>query len=283
MGLIKPKKGAVLPVLSNPASENEIVWQYQAIGQEGQIIDGMLGYDENPYEQVVNYTMLYDEGNECTDITGGYIARNCYKDDTYAGVLTKNINNLNVVHNTPSGETGPSPINKINLSGYRGVCVLITYGVTNKGTWCGAWFYVGDEQKNRLMEPYRMGAGNTVNTPTLYKMYFDNGITDAYITPAINNNGNINLFSMLLFKTDDWTTLASKCFINPTTIDNLLSNSATILSNEDAVWFMVKQCTGEFMFTAIQNSTFMTALDSSPYKNYILSNEHWAKALSMVA
>ena len=26
----------------------------------------------NPYEQLVNYTMLYDSGDECTDITGGW-------------------------------------------------------------------------------------------------------------------------------------------------------------------------------------------------------------------
>ena len=55
-----------------------------------------------------------------------------------------------------------------------------------------------------------------------------------------------------------------------------------LLSNEKTVEFMIKQCTGDFMVSAIQNQTFLTALNNSPFKEKIMANEHWAKFLNMV-
>lgn len=48
-----------------------------------------------------------------------------------------------------------------------------------------------------------------------------------------------------------------------------------------AVKYMVKRCTGEFMTKAIQNSTFMSAYASSPYKSLIDANVHWKKFIDM--
>ena len=86
-----------------------------------------------------------------------------------------------------------------------------------------------------------------------------------------------------MVKSDDWETLCSKAGITPSSIDGVLTQSEAILSNKNAVQFMVSQCTGEFMVSAIQNSTFMTALNSSPYKTIVQGNEHWSKFLAMVA
>ena len=65
-------------------------------------------------------------------------------------------------------------------------------------------------------------------------------------------------------------------------MNELLENSSMILINEKAVEFMIKQCTGEFMASAISSEVFLTALNNSPYKDKIYANEHWSKFLNFV-
>lgn len=82
---------------------------------------------------------------------------------------------------------------------------------------------------------------------------------------------------------DDWQTLANLAGITATSIEEVLINSETLLSNENAVLFMVHNCTGNFMLAAIQSDTFLNALNNSPFKTIIYANEHWSKFLTMVA
>lgn len=94
---------------------------------------------------------------------------------------------------------------------------------------------------------------------------------------------SVSIHGVLLTKQDDYATLAKKAGITASSIDDVLSASETLLSNKSAVNYMIYNCTGDFMVSAIQSSTFLTALNSSPYKELVYANEHWAKFLAMVA
>ena len=87
------------------------------------------------------------------------------------------------------------------------------------------------------------------------------------------------MYACFFCKTDDISGL--KSYGNSKS--DILANSADLLSNESAVRYMIYNCTGDFMVSAIKSSVFLTALESSPYKEMVYANEHWAKFLAMVA
>ena len=68
-------------------------------------------------------------------------------------------------------------------------------------------------------------------------------------------------------------------------ISNIVDNATNVdklLKNEEAVKYMLHECTGDFMLKAIGSPTFMNAYKNSPYKTMIDENEHWAKFLTIV-
>ena len=136
--------------------------------------------------------------------------------------------------------------------------------------------------------------------------YYDNGILYGCLDGNCNNmtytiSSNINYMEVnfgginsileiiipyiVLFNHDDWQLLCEKAGITaPVDISTLLANQTsltTIFNNRDAVNYMARQCTGDFMASAVQSTTFKTALEASAYKDIIESNEHWAKFLAM--
>jgi len=237
------------------------------------------------YEQIVNYTMLYDEGDECEGVTGGWA------DTTYAtNAVVKKYSNYIHLH---SYRAAAYTNNKVNLSNYDKVFAN-TYTLGRSGT-------TYDSQAFRMAELKTSTTGTlngivathgfNVNYPTAQKYIFDFEIKDeakgeyyfCVQTDDSSANAYINLYNLALIKKDDWETLGDMVDITATSIDDILTNSITLLSNKNAVEFMIYNCTGNFMTSAVQSSTFLTALNNSQYKTIIMANEHWAKFLSMVA
>lgn len=89
-----------------------------------------------------------------------------------------------------------------------------------------------------------------------------------------------------IFKFDDLQTLCSIVGIDaPSKASTLVADTEAvnyILSNSDAVRYMVNNCTGDFMACAVHSTTFLSVLDASPYKSVVFANEHWSKFLTMV-
>lgn len=232
------------------------------------------------YEQLVNYTMLYDYGDECSDVTGGWTAKSFNTTYPSVGTLTKNADNL-YYSVTGSNGSGIATVNLLDISNYKYFATLQKFKA-NSATWQAAYLTVGRNDKTYI-EHIKIGTSTQVTTPTLYKANIENVTENGCLATIINYTGNITLYCAMLFKGDDWQTLSEKAGITATSIDDVLTNAETLLANEEAVEFMIYNCTGEFMISAVASETFLTALNNSQYKTIIWANEHWAKFLNMIS
>ena len=250
------------------------------------IVEGMT-ISDNPYEQLVNYTMLYDSGNECEEVTGGWVGfkhnANPTADYPYAsnGFITANIidstsfSKVFAIAHRNGSSSGTGELNKISQNNFDDFIYVSTndkklYVRNSFNKSSKFYMYV---QESNTADDRRT---NTKNADSLYmRVYWGSGY-DRHLT----------VFNLGMVKADDWQALCSVAGVSVSTMDALLTNSSaltSILNNKDAVNFMIAQCTGEFMLTAIQSSTFITALNSSPYKAAVQANEHWARFLALVA
>jgi len=241
------------------------------------------------YEQLVNYTMLYDgslgdvELNECKDSiacgwtstyyysnTNSYWNRNT--DSLEAGVTVKRSSTANWRTTNKIGFTGYS---------YAGIVAktsrAVTFGLKLTPSTSG---YVSSGEKHFTT------TNRVDNTKYIAICDLSNVTNSMYIASYQNADGaafTYYVYEVALFKADDWATLANLAGITATSIDDIINNCTTVLSNKDAVEFMIYNCTGDFMVNAIHSTTFLTALNNSQYKTKIWANEHWAKFLNMVA
>lgn len=226
------------------------------------------------YEQLVNYTMLYDRGDECVDITGGWIL---YASTLYPCVRQKNADHLYIALSSGRGQySGFDTQNTIDTQEYSQVMLFSTWTFTNK-----YW-------KSHLTGYFDYGNFDYGTTNFTRKIDVKPCLKDSRQFRVEGHGGDSGrgtflVYSIALVKEDNWQELASKTGITASSIDVLLNNSATLLSNKNAVDYMIYNCTGTFMLSAIQSSTFLTALNNSAYKTTIQANEHWNKFLSMVA
>lgn len=246
------------------------------------------------YEQLINYTMLYDRdlnnatANQCIDITGGFSGCACTESgysnySTAAPTVNKTATYLQATRGASNYLGAMLTINSINITDYTKYNVYgYFYSSGNQYPWqqpvimTGRSGYVTSlKNGTRIQNATKTGWLNTdLSTVTgngyIGMEFYYYGITTT-----------CNIYYAVLFKSDDYITLAEHANITATSIADILTNSEILLNNKDAVNFMLKQCTGDFMAAAIQNSTFLTALENSPYKTIIQANEHWNKFLNM--
>lgn len=244
----------------------------------------------NPYEQLINYTMLYNMGDECSDLTGGWNNVPPSSQSTWnAGLITANTINVsgyassffkgNLIGRMHFGMTTQSTIPTsavlnptVNLAVSSGYLLPSTFvnGINIFGI-------SGVNSNNRVA--FWDGSNSTfsgnVATKNPGNMYFKFSASAC------------TCYAIALLKSDDWAALCSKAGVStPATIAALLSNGTAlnaILSSSDATDFMVARCTGTFMGGAMQSSAFVSALNASPYKSKVQANTHWAKFLAMIA
>lgn len=248
------------------------------------------------YEQLVNYTMLYDYGDECTDITGGWRKVYQYYSSTMngsTGVLSKNATSITIQGaNKSYGSCGAETTNKIDNTGYSKIAVLFNSAYCVPTNAIGGneffWLKTTSEKYNNNQRVYLGGVGASSTIPGLRIATFAETVNYNLAIVSTGKNGDANygvadFSAVAMFKEDNWQALAEKAGITATSIDDILTNSNVLLSSKKAIEFMIKQCTGDFMASAVASETFLTALNNSPYKTLIWSNEHWAKFLNMIS
>lgn len=248
----------------------------------------IYGEVEPSYEQKVNYTMLYDNGDECTALTGGLKVSSRYNN----AIATKYTDHIYLHTSTASAVTN----NFIDLTQYVKFGGVLKNIVSTTGQ---ARFAIG--KSNTATDGTSLGwngiAGNKVYNLTksyshfvgLYNLSKSESYYLATMVSDAKNNAYGSIYNMFLLKQDDWQTLCAKAGLNSSNYTDettLCADSTaitTILSNETAVQYMIYNCTGSFMGELIANDACLTALSSSPYKTTIQANEHWNRFLNMVA
>ena len=258
----------------------------------------MLGVDLIPapdeYEQIVNYTMLYDAGDECEEVTGGWESNKLVLTSGWtAGTVT--FDNSHVKLSKASGEKKSATIttkNVIDLSPYNSVVFKTFDG--SFGTYCSARIYLntlGDDYCSsgvRLYETNERVTSPVISTADI-SAYKESKMFSLIVTDngsGGSGSATLSLSNMLLTKPDDWQTLCTKAKVTaPSDLSTLIADTtslSTIFSNEDAVRFMVAQCTGDFMVSVLNDSSALEALKASPYLNIVVANTHWAKFAMMI-
>ena len=278
---------------------------------------GEFLWTEKQYTQLVNYQMLYDLGDECTDITGGWTTLSMdskyqkggaeklttylrtYELDTgsygqWGFITQKNIDTTDFVGQgwvsslptctRPSSYTNSAITGMLNYDAGRTVYNNRFYNYN-----CGPQrqdLIAADPTKvctYKLFTDFTGGQGS-MTTLTGHRFYVSHNC-------GALSGGIIDVYTYYnwLYAQDDWQTLCEKAglaSVNYEDETSLLSNSTaitTILNNETAVEYMLYTCTGSFLTAFITSSVARAALNSSPYKTQVYTNPHWAKFLNMVA
>ena len=264
----------------------------------------MIGSTNSIFEnqkQLINYKMLYYFGDECLENTGGWVHNYTQSNSTSYYSVSKNEDNIeiNVIRGysgTPT-KVAVSTEKTFNASEFNKA--LIKWDVeTKKNSYARC---AVSSRKDIAVEPgvaynaFSYGYLNevaSVSEVAVFDRALENteSLTNLYGQVNAQSNGttssasaNLKMYAFAMLKKDDWQKLAQKAGITATYIDDILTNSATLLSNKEAVNFMLYNCTGDFMASAIHSEAFLSALNNSPFKTKILANEHWAKFLAFAS
>jgi hypothetical protein len=257
------------------------------------------GVPKGGYKQLVNYTMLYDYGDECTDITGGWKItghEQSGSQQSSGGTLTKNSTHLSLYIKKGASNwwrTYASPSKAFTIGDHAKLWVIIA---CTCGTYSIGGLYITtskvtsqstlDAQSDKYGRIITWDVNMEKSLHSIDLSAVKSASPSMYPTLSAKSVGyatTVNLYACFAVKSDNWSELATIAGVSASSISTLLTKSSTILKNKDAVEFMIYQCTGYFMVSALQNSKFLTALASSPYKEAVYANEHWARFLAMVA
>lgn len=234
------------------------------------------------YQQAVHYLMLYDHGDECTEVTGGWKTYNYssgYADGTISNQsqMARDYMLIKVTVTAATSTAGLSGFitkKEIDMSKYvRGV-VIPTKD------------YLSMMPSTSVNPTYTVINGNPVSTGIGQFSKIKTGYVyvgfGGWIPAGVYTN---NVYYLFLIQEDDWQTWLSKAGLSAASLGAVMSDAVmleTLLSSWGATNYMLKQCTGTVMASAIQSVAFKAALEASPYKDKIYTNTHWAKFLAMV-
>lgn len=272
------------------------VWLVTATDGEKTTTQGVpieiIGLYEIEMSYVGNYFMLYDYGDECKDVTGGWtnqvdVPSGC------TGVVTKNNDNISIYvsgRTSNSSQAYAATANPVDVSDYSKLFVAIK-PITGNGnvqlrlmlrnkltvTWNDWATMVGSSVMAYPVNITTFAQLDVAQFNSAYHPYWGLDGTESATVVSV---------ATFLAKSDDIATLCTKAGLSaPSNLATLIgdTNSITaILANETAVKFMVSKCTGDFMASFVASSACLSALEASPYKSIVTTNYHWAKFLAMV-
>lgn len=241
------------------------------------------------YEQLINYTMLYDYGDECLSVGDSWAVSTDLN-----GTLTKNEDHMQLYLNNTNVYGRWVTANKDNISLESsdyvkyGIISHVVGGCYNLRVLLNsnAQFLIDLEDTDDPSDSGHVISNRNMSINRIFDYPLKESLTYAGVTYNCASAKNMTpltmkVYALFLLKEDDWQTLASLAGLSVSTIDGMLLFSDVLLSNRKAVEFMIKQCTGSFMVSAVKSSVFLGELSISPYKTVILANEHWAKFLTM--
>lgn len=256
--------------------------------------------------QVVNYTMLYDAGDECVDVTGGWEA---FTNSAASGYITKNATNLVATSTKTTGTTnwlnGANTVNYLDLNHYYGVVAVLESGGGSSSQNSNNSYHFAQFRRSAIMsgkfsDPYTaVTISNPANTWRLPntavltgKNAYYNNLSDlnrsSLLRPAIGTfAGFTTMYGFALVLQDDWQTLCEKAGLDPAAY----ADEAALCADADALraifyqpavlrW-MVKNCTGSFMAAFIASSVALGVYSISVNRGIVNQNEHWAKFLDL--
>lgn len=259
--------------------------------------------------QVKNYLMLYDGSlgeagengaNVCADVTGGF----SLMISSGSANLTYNRDHALLANTGSNLDNSAFMVNNlIDLTDYK---LLSGIALVNTSK------YVSSAIAVRNIKGYgnaglsgSTGISTSTNRTTISqdqnaefigeKFAFDSDISSLnsgypYFANFCESNSKstLKIYSMFLVKEDNWQelcTLAGLTSSDYTDEATLCADStaiSTILNNEEAVKYMIYNCTGTFMLEFINSSVALAELNLSSYKTLIYGNEVWLKFLIMI-
>lgn len=87
------------------------------------------------------------------------------------------------------------------------------------------------------------------------------------------------LFATGFLKTDDLSGLSDY----GSDIATILSNAIDLFTDTTALNWMCLNCTGDFMISALSNTNFVNAMNTSPNKSILVANEHWNRFIALLS
>lgn len=243
------------------------------------------------YDQLVNYTMLYEYGDEHTDVTGGWVG---FSINNYTGAFwSKGSTYLEFGDSGVGyGSGGFYAENSFDLSEYSCIWAdlqLVSFSAPTYGAQSVAGFGSTSSPASYFICSIASSAARAKKAKVYDQSLVTPGTPQRVATWGWSGGANADsnkgrCYAFALGKADDWAALCALAGVTaPATLAELIADTtaiSAILANEDAVLYMTRRCTGDFMMCFATSSDCRTALASSPYSATVYDNEHWNKFLS---
>ncbi len=275
---------------------------YSAFGNNGIVASNAVSTE---YKPEPGYLMLYDAGDECVNVTGGWETS-----QSGFGPYIKRPNSFYITRTggaTCSTSSDISTINLINIKNYKNFKAKITSSSSVSASGSPSMqsnFY--SVSNNRIpgypttgvvvsCQDYIQGQNNTsfsgVRSDTLNRMStLEQAYASFYISRCDTGGTQtqtMEVFNVWLEKDDDWQTWVSKAGLNSSSYANLdavvssQSTMQTLANSTSAVDYMIT-CTGTIMGAVTNSVIAMTEIGKSSYAmDKIVVNEHWTKFILM--
>lgn len=88
-----------------------------------------------------------------------------------------------------------------------------------------------------------------------------------------------NIYMMTFYKQDNISGLSAY----GSTISEILNNASSLFDDTVALNWMVLNCTGDFMISALSNANFVNAMNTSANKSILVANEHWNRFIALLS
>ena len=230
--------------------------------------------------QIVNYALTYYLGNEFTDPSDAEkryaIKTGGWNSEAYQGIEEKFVTALEV----------QSPEN----------CRLFWFikplwKSTNRTVRCAISSYNMDKAISSAttgISEFNMSAANNPFTANDFIQLYRTNISTNWMKAQKENNqlkclmsdnSYLSVFALGFFKPDDISGLSAY----GSTIYEIYDNAISLFNDISALNWMVLNCTGEFMLTALNNTTFKNAMNASANKSILVANEHWNRFITLLS
>ncbi len=113
---------------------------------------------------------------------------------------------------------------------------------------------------------------NTKNSNNLYMKCNFSQSGNTYYTEA-------SVYALGFVNEDDISGLSDY----GSTISEICANAVSLFDDISALEWMVLNCTGDFMISALVNSNFVNAMNASSNKTIVTANEHWARFIALLS
>lgn len=254
------------------------------------------GYGGGVDEQLINYTMIYDAGNECVDITNSW-DRSCGNTSINTGnfgQLTKNSDSFSGSINDTSATANylyyRCTTNAIDLTEYsmlgsvcRNLVASGTYGLEV------CWW-----DESPVFWSGTRNPSSSVGDGKVEILGVDGVVGNKYITVSIATSYDktasitADISGVFMVKADNWQAWIDKAGLSISdyaSLDEVMADTealSTLMNDAKAVSYMLLNCTGTVMASVIQSANALSAIRDSQCNAGIYANVHWDKFLRMV-